>query len=153
MKWLKRIVPLWILLSLLLAVPQRSAEAGECEHCRFFLVTMFPGESLFYGFGHIAVRILDPETGEDWVYDYGTYEADDPQLGWKFLVGTLPYYCQALEYDAMMNWYSGDFGGIQLQELNLTPGQKDRIYRVAGKCGVPLPPFLQQLFHETARSL
>jgi len=100
-----------------------------------YLVTMHPGEALFTGFGHIAFRVLEPDAGLDDVYDYGTYEADDPLLAWKFLVGTLPYYCSHTTYQDMVDWYSQDFGGIVLQELALTPDQISRLRaRVVHDC-------------------
>jgi len=100
-----------------------------------YLVTMHPGEALFTGFGHIAFRVVDPDAGTDDVYDYGTYEADDPLLAWKFLVGTLPYFCSHTTYQDMVAWYSQDFGGIVLQELVLTPGQVGRLRaRIAHDC-------------------
>lgn len=100
-----------------------------------YLVTMHPGEALFTGFGHIAFRIVDPAAGTDDVYDYGTYEANDPLLGWKFLVGTLPYYCSHTTYQDMVDWYSQDFGGIVLQELALDPEQVARLAaRVVEDC-------------------
>ncbi len=102
-------------------VPAAAAEA------KVYLVTMHPGEALFTGFGHIAFRIVDPDAGTDDVYDYGTYEANDPLLAWKFLVGTLPYYCSHTTYQDMVAWYSQDFGGIVLQELALTANQIARL--------------------------
>jgi hypothetical protein len=90
---------------------------------------MYPGEALFSGFGHIAVRIVDHTTGDDDVYDYGTYEAEDPNLAGKFLVGELPYFCQHTTFEDMVNWYSQDFGGILVQELNFTPQQTERLLK------------------------
>jgi hypothetical protein len=104
------------------------AHEDEADHhhndsYRIFLVTMYPGDELFTGFGHIAFRILNEEEGIDDVYDYGTYDYEDPALGWKFLIGTLKYYCSNTTYQQMLDWYSEDFGGILLQELNLTQEQ------------------------------
>ncbi len=100
-----------------------------------YLITMHPGDALFTGFGHIAFRIRDDEQGTDDVYDYGTYDADDPLLGWKFLVGTLPYYCQHTSFDDMVSWYQEDFGGIVARELNLTPAQiEGLVSRVSHDC-------------------
>jgi len=90
---------------------------------------MYPGDALFTGFGHIAFRIEDEGRGTDDVYDYGTYDADDPLLGWKFLVGSLPYYCQHTSFDDMVAWYKNDFGGIELRELSLTPEQIARLQK------------------------
>ncbi len=120
--------PRLALAALLLAValtPTLPAHADEAR--TVYLVTMYPGDALFTGFGHIAFRIRNTETGTDDVFDYGTYEADDPLLAWKFLVGSLPYYCQHTSFDDMVAWYSADFGGILTQKLNLTSAQIDAL--------------------------
>ena len=115
--------------------PALAQPAPAAPHYTVYLVTMYPGEELFTGFGHIAFRVVNHETGDDDVYDYGTYEYDDPLLGWKFLVGSLQYYCSHTTFKAMVDWYSGDFGGILVQELNLTPTQKERLVaQVAHDC-------------------
>lgn len=130
-------VCLSLCLSALLAysVPAAAEPAPAGEEYTIYLVTMYPGEELFTGFGHIAFRVVNHETGEDDVYDYGTYEYDDPLLGWKFLVGSLQYFCSHTTFRAMVDWYSGDFGGILVQELNLTPAQKEKLVaQVAHDC-------------------
>ena len=88
-----------------------------------YLMLMYPGGEVFSGFGHVAVRIVDHTFSEDLVYDYGTYEYQDPMLGPKFLAGTLPYYCSKTTFEDTMAWYAQDFAGILLQELNLTEEQ------------------------------
>lgn len=99
-----------------------------CEGCRAYLVTMAPGDALFTVFGHIAIRVVHAD-GTDEVFDYGTYDGQDPQLVYKFLVGTLAYHCQSLAFVDMVAWYKRDFGGISAQELDLSPGQIARLYR------------------------
>ena len=117
------------------STPVAAEPAPDGAEYSIYLVTMYPGEELFTGFGHIAFRVVNHETGDDDVYDYGTYEYDDPLLGWKFLVGSLQYFCSHTTFKAMVDWYSGDFGGILVQELNLTPGQKAKLVaQVAHDC-------------------
>jgi hypothetical protein len=119
-----------LVLAATLASPAHAAPGRQV-----YLITMHPGDALFTGFGHLAFRIRDDEQGTDDVYDYGTYDADDPLLGWKFLVGTLPYYCQHTSFADMVNWYQEDFGGIVARELNLTPAQIDGLVsRVTHDC-------------------
>lgn len=100
---------------LLLASPCLGASRYEVH-----LVTMYPGDALFTGFGHLAFRIVDHEAGTDQAFDYGTYDADDPMLAYKFLVGTLSYYCSKSDYEDMVSWYRGDFGGILEQRLDFS---------------------------------
>jgi len=113
-----------ICLLLALCLAPRVTEASRHT---VYLVTMYPGEALFTGFGHIAFRIVDAETGDDDVFDYGTYEYEDPLLPWKFLVGTLPYYCSHTTFQAMTTWYSQDFAGILVQQLDLTDEQTEKL--------------------------
>ncbi len=114
-----------LLVALVVGLVPRVARADE--DIRVYIVTMYPGDALFTGFGHIAFRIEDSSRGLDDVYDYGTYDAEDPLLGWKFLVGTLPYYCQHTSFDDMVAWYKNDFGGIEIRELSLTAEQIERL--------------------------
>jgi len=106
-------------LCFLASVPAVAAE----QRYEVSLVTMYPGDELFTGFGHIALRVHDRETGDDTAFDYGTYDAEDPYLAFKFLVGTLPYYCTQTPYSHMVDWYSQDFGGILLQRLDFNDEQ------------------------------
>lgn len=100
-----------------------------CPNCEVELVTMFPGDQLFTGFGHIAFRVRNPETGEDEVFDYGTYDAQDPLIGWHFLTGQLKYYCSHTTWERMLEWYSADFGGIESRKLALDASQVDQLVR------------------------
>ncbi len=107
-------------------VPEE-AMAQVCPGCEVDLVTMFPGDGLFTGFGHIAFRVRNPLTGDDDVYDYGTYDAQDPLIGWHFLTGQLKYYCSHTTWERMLAWYSEDFGGIESRGLVLNEKQIDML--------------------------
>ena len=91
------------------------------EPTRVSLVTMFPGDRLFTGFGHIALRLQ--YRGADISVDYGTYDTDDPLMGWNFLVGKLDYFCSRMDFETMISWYQDDFGGIIEQDLDLSEAQ------------------------------
>lgn len=150
MSFCKRL-PILLLLLVLLGPSPVSAE----ERYTVSLVTMFPGDALFSGFGHIAFRIEDRETGADDVYDYGTYDYEDPNLAWKFLIGTLPYYCQYMGTDdertgfaRMVDWYAEDFGGILVQELALTEAQIEQLRsRVGFDCRPENAAYKYHHFH------
>lgn len=111
------------------------ARAQVCPGCSVDLVTMVPGDGLFTGFGHIAFRVRNPLTGDDDVYDYGTYDAQDPLIGWHFLTGQLKYYCSHTTWTRMVEWYSEDFGGIEVRGLDLSAPQVDKLVeRVTFDC-------------------
>ncbi|MBM4370055.1 MAG: DUF4105 domain-containing protein [Deltaproteobacteria bacterium] len=119
-----RAVPGGLLLVLLLLVPP-AAPASATPEVRVSLVTMFPGDRLFTGFGHIALRLRRADA--DISVDYGTYDTSDPLMGWNFLVGKLDYYCSRTRFDDMISWYRDDFGGIIEQELALSPAEVRRL--------------------------
>ena len=100
---------------------------AEAPPTRVSLVTMFPGDSLFTGFGHIALRLR--HRGADISVDYGTYDTGDPLMGWNFLVGKLDYFCSRTDFESMISWYQDDFGGIIEQDLNLSEAQTQTLVR------------------------
>ncbi len=119
----KRIVTVLLLLGLLgLPAVAFEAEIGaKAPSTKVSLVTMFPGDSLFTGFGHIALRLRYQDA--DISVDYGTYDTSDPLMGWNFLVGKLDYYCSRTNFPDMISWYQDDFGGIIEQDLDLSEAQ------------------------------
>lgn len=122
-----RVMAMLVGVGALLAVAGTPDQVSASDRYDVYLVTMYPGDALFTGFGHIAFRIFDRVTGADDVFDYGTYEAEDPLLGWKFLVGSLKYYCSHTTFEGMKAWYAEDFGGILIQKLNLTDEQAEKL--------------------------
>ena len=125
----ERIVPVLVLLGFLcLPTVAFGAEApptgklgAETPSTKVSLVTMFSGDSLFTGFGHIARRLRYRDA--DISVDYGTYDTDDPLMGWNFLVGKLDYFCSRTDFETMIFWYQDDFGGIIEQDLDLSEAQ------------------------------
>lgn len=87
------------------------------------LLTLRRGPELFTGFGHTAMRVIDHASGSDRIFDYGTYDPDDPELASKFLVGALPYWLEVSNFAFVGDWYAKDFGGMVAQTLALTPGE------------------------------
>lgn len=108
-----------------LALPAASAAASDAV--RISVLTVTPGPELFTGFGHTALRVRDGNTGQDQVYDYGTYDSSDPDLAGKFLVGELQYWLQVAPYPLAMRWYDADFAGVFEQELALTAAQVEEV--------------------------
>mgnify|MGYP001045992349 CR=1 FL=1 len=55
------------------------------------VLTCSPGPYLYASFGHTAVRVMDPESGYDVVYNFGTFDFDTPNFYVKFARGRLNY--------------------------------------------------------------
>jgi hypothetical protein len=92
------------------------------------LLTCAPGQELYSTFGHTALRIQDPETHLDWVYNYGVFEFDTPNFILKFAQGKLPYYCLGYSFRHFYAEYDAEGRSIREQVLNLTLEQKQAIF-------------------------
>ena len=121
--------PLLLLLLLFLPFFQSvSAQDSSC-HLRISLLTCAPGAELYSTFGHTALRIQDSTGGTDLVYNYGTFDFNDPQFYTKFVRGKLDYTLSVDKFPDFMNEYQEDQRSVQEQWLNLTCREKDQIIR------------------------
>ena len=78
---------MFLIPTLVLAQPQiELTEASKVS-----LVTCGPGEELYEAFGHTAIRIYDPSLGFDAVYNYGTFDFNQPNFYWNFVQGRSLY--------------------------------------------------------------
>lgn len=116
-----------LFLVLFLIVSARAFAQDSC-HLRISILTASPGEELYETFGHSAVRIMDSVRNADIVYNYGTFNFDEPNFYLKFVRGTLPFYLSVDNFDDFIAEYQQENRGITEQVLNLTCYQKQRIY-------------------------
>ena len=93
---------------------------------RISLLTCTPGEELYSTFGHSAIRVVDGKY--DIVFNYGTFDFDDPDFYTKFTRGKLLYYLSTEEFDSFKEAYRRDKRGITEQVLNLNCNEKKRMY-------------------------
>ncbi|MEM6784128.1 MAG: DUF4105 domain-containing protein [Bacteroidota bacterium] len=80
-------------------VPQVSAEA------RVSLLTFYPREQVHTVFGHSAFRVADPATGLDRVYNFGTFDFDQPFFLLRFIRGQLDYRLSVADTDRVLAFY------------------------------------------------
>src|SRR5580704_6192553 len=74
--------------------------AQDSSHIRISLLTCAPGEEIYATFGHSALRVTDSIGKADIVFNYGTFDFDDPNFYGKFIRGKLLYYISAEYYDS-----------------------------------------------------
>ena len=117
------------LLFLLLLLPVNNhLQAQELsDKSKITLLTCGSGDELYSVFGHTAIRVNDPQSGTDIVYNFGTFDFDTPNFYLKFVKGDLQYHvslgsCKDFIYQ--YQYYDRD---VFEQELNLTPQQKQDI--------------------------
>ena len=91
------------------------------------LLTCGPGDELYSVFGHTAIRVSDPATGMDVVYNYGMFDFSTPNFYLKFIKGDLKYYVAANDYADFIYTYQFYGRDVFEQKLNLTQDQKQKI--------------------------
>jgi len=99
----------------------------DSSHIRISLLTCSPGEDLYAVFGHTALRITDSLAHTDIVYNYGTFNFEEPNFYLKFVRGKLDY---ALAYESLPQFlygYTVEKRNVFEQELQLTAVQKQQI--------------------------
>ena len=99
------------------------SQADSC-HLRISLLTATPGEELYSTFGHSAVRVTDSVSNMDIVYNYGTFNFDEPGFSTKFIRGKLMYYLSTDDFESFKTEYQQQNRGITEQVLNLTCAEK-----------------------------
>lgn len=122
-----------LLLSLAAAQPLREGLAIRVprlsDQARVSLVTYSPGDELYTAFGHSSIRIEDDVLGFDRLYNYGTFDFDTPNFYLKFARGDLLYLLAVGPALAEMS-ERGELGqGVTEQVLDLTPDQKQTLFR------------------------
>ncbi|TAF91392.1 MAG: DUF4105 domain-containing protein [Bacteroidetes bacterium] len=83
------------------------------------VLTCQPGNELYSLFGHTAIRLKDTTQLLDVVFNYGTFDFNDPQFYTKFVQGRLPYFVTADDYANFIQLYQYEQRGITEQVLNL----------------------------------
>ena len=104
------------------AYSQDSSNTGS--RLRISLLTCTPGEDLYATFGHSALRIIDSNSVNDLVYNYGTFDFNDEGFYIKFARGKLRYFVSLTSFTEFIYEYQVTGRGITEQILDLSPAEK-----------------------------
>jgi hypothetical protein len=94
---------------------------------RISLLTCSPGAELYSVFGHNALRVVDSAAGTDIVYNYGTFDFDDPNFYTKFVRGKLMYFLSQQSFQNFKYEYEYFKRGIIEQVLSFDCTEKKAI--------------------------
>ncbi|MEO6358332.1 MAG: DUF4105 domain-containing protein [Ferruginibacter sp.] len=98
--------------------------AQDSSHIRISLLTCTPGDELYSTFGHSALRVTDSSSVSDIVFNYGTFNFDDPGFYIKFIRGKLLYYVSTADFPDFKEEYQNTNRGMTEQVLNLSATEK-----------------------------
>jgi Domain of unknown function (DUF4105) len=92
------------------------------------VITCNPGPEPYAIFGHSAIRVSDSVSGIDIVFNYGTFDFDDPSFYRKFLGGRLIYFLSVSTFGSFLPEYQEGGRIVWEQVLKMTTTEKQAIY-------------------------
>lgn len=104
-----------------------SLSAQDSCDIRISLLTCTPGKELYSSFGHSAFRVVDSINHIDNVYNYGTFEFDDPNFYEKFVKGKLKYFVSVSTLDEFLAEYEYYKRGVTEQVVNISCDDKNKL--------------------------
>jgi len=98
------------------------------ETAEFSLITVTPGDDLYSCFGHSAFLLQDTIREEFKMYNYGTFNFDDPDFYWNFVRGKLKYKLSVEDPRELVYGAKMENRAVIQQVLTLSQLQKQRLY-------------------------
>ena len=87
-------------------------------------MTMGPGDAVWERFGHNAIRVVDASRGTDSVYNWGTFDFEQPNFVQRFMTGNTEYWMQADGMAETIAAYRYLNRSMWVQELDFTPAER-----------------------------
>jgi Domain of unknown function (DUF4105) len=94
---------------------------------RISLLTCSPGEEVYALFGHSAIRLTDSLQGFDVIFNYGSFDFEDPNFYSKFGRGNMRYFVSVENMNDFIDQYRYEKRSIIEQELNLSCDEKEQL--------------------------
>lgn len=116
---------LWLLASAAWAAP------------RIGVATMQPGEVFFERFGHNAIVVVDPASGDAISYNFGFFDPGEADFVGNFARGHMMYYLVALPFEQDLMQYRDSGRGVSLQWLDIEPAQAQALADALGERAKP----------------
>ena len=118
---------LFIILSLLFCTPL-SAQIFLSDSAKIYLLTCTPGTEVWSKYGHTGIRVCDEANKMDIVFNYGIFSLMEDGFYLKFIKGDTYYQLGIESYSHFVRFYNKIGRKTYLQELNLTPIQKQQVF-------------------------
>lgn len=109
--------------------PTRSQPAQLSEESQISMITILPGDPVYTFAGHSALRVRDPVHNVDRLYNYGTFNFNDPLFIPKFTYGYLRYHLSVTPYAPTVGAYKQQGRPVIEQQLQLSRSQRTAVYR------------------------
>ena len=113
----KRIV---FLLLLICPFVNKAQDIQLSDSAKISLLTCAPGNELYSAFGHTGIRIIDYKEKFDLVFNYGTFDDQQPGFYFNFVKGRMIYSISCDNYANFMSEYVDEKRGVVEQDLRLS---------------------------------
>lgn len=97
------------------------------DSVKISLLTFGKGKSVADVWGHTGIRVLNADKGTDLVYNYGTYDFNQPNFLLKFLRGKLKYSLSFNDFEQTIRFYTFYHRDVFEQVLNLNSEEKIKL--------------------------
>ena len=102
------------------------------------LITVYPGDAIYSAFGHVAFRYVDEDNDIDIIYNFGTFDFQDPEFVPKFVHGQLDYFLGVVYFKReFKNYTLIENRSVIEQKLNLSPEEVAKIYAFLAENAMP----------------
>lgn len=107
------------------------------EKAEISLLTCGPGSEVYTSFGHSAFRVRDPLLGIDNIYNYGTFDFNNPNFYTDFIKGNLNYLLSISETGWFLAVYRYEKRWIKGQVLDLKHSDVQHVFEFLENNALP----------------
>ncbi|MCK0160242.1 DUF4105 domain-containing protein [Allomuricauda sp. F6463D] len=97
------------------------------EDSTISLITCATGDELYSAFGHTAFRVQEPTLGIDIVYNYGTFDFNQPNFYLNFTKGKMIYSLSRKNIEMFLYEYELEKRWVKEQILDLNLSQRNQL--------------------------
>ena len=105
-----------------------SAQRPLSEFAEISLLSCENGFEMYNSYGHSAVRVRDPLTDLDIVFNYGTFNDQVPNFVFRFVQGSVDYTLSLSPYEWFIRSYENENRTVIEQVLNLNAEEKQKFF-------------------------
>ena len=117
-----------LILIIFFFISPKGEAADLSPQAEISLLTCSAGTEIYSYFGHSAIRIKDPRTGIDLVFNYGVFSFETPHFVWRFCKGETDYLLAVQSMKSFMQEYYEDQRDVYEQILNFTSLERQSLY-------------------------
>jgi hypothetical protein len=117
-----------IFLFLFLSLSPKGNSNSLSPQAQISLLTCAPGTEIYSWFGHTAIRVMDPGTGIDYVFNYGVFSFGTKNFAWHFAKGETDYQLAVQRMNSFMQEYHEDLRTVTEIVLDIKAEEKQALY-------------------------